>query len=256
LDKNQNELEGILWIRKPSYNGQLNHIHNEVNKGLFEIADWKFKKVIGSFNRIYCLNKLKVLTLAQNLDILIPPTMVTTNKSELLEFVNKHGEIITKCCSDMSALVIDGVRYYQYTSLINDEIISKLPDFFCVSLFQKHIKKMCDIKVFYLDGKVWGEAIFSQSSNETSIDFRKYNHSNPNRVSPFKLPATIEEKIIKLMSLLEEEMGTIDFILSDSNELYFLEINPNGEFLNLSKNCNYPTCKHVSEFLKHNYYAS
>jgi natural product precursor len=256
LDKNEEELTDVLWIRKPSYDGKANYIHNEVNKGLYEVADWRFKKVIGSFNHIYNLNKLKNLKLAQNLGLLIPPTIVTNNKLDLLEFINKNGEIITKPCSDMIPLTIDKTRYYQYTSIVTDEVISQLPDVFCVSLFQKHIKKTCDIKTFYFNRTFFSQAIFSQSSDQTSIDFRKYDESNPNRVCPFKLPEDIEHKTIKLMDLLNEEVGTIDFILSGSNEFYFLEINPNGEFLNLSQNCNYPICKHISEFLKHNHYTS
>jgi hypothetical protein len=247
------ELTDVLWIRKPSYNGTFDHIHNEVNKGLYEMADWRYKKVLGNFNYIHALNKLKILDVAQELGLLIPPTMVTNNKIELLNFINDNGYVVTKCCSDMIALTIDKTRYYKYTSIVTDEIISQLPNIFCVSLFQKHIKKMYDIKVFYFRGSFFGQAIFSQSSNLTSTDCRKYDESNPNRVSPFKFPIDIEEKIINLMTLLDEDIGTIDFIMSDDN-LYFLEVNPNGEFFNLSQKCNYHLCKYIADFLVNNNY--
>ena len=51
------------------------------------------------------------------------------------------------------------------------------------------------------------------------------------------------------MKELNESMGTVDFIMSEDNQLYFLEINPNGEFYHLSKQCNYNIEKIIAEHL-------
>jgi len=251
LNKN-NLLKDVLWIRKPAFKNEGNymiHIHNEVNRGLYEIAEWRFKKVIGSFNRIYSLNKIKVLKLAQSQGLLIPPTIVTTQKQDLQEFINENKCVITKCCSDMMPLTIENDKYYQYTSIVDDETLSEIPESFTISLFQKHIKKAFDIKIVYVNGDFYGQAIFSQSSEQTSIDFRNYNYSKPNRTCPFKLPKNTEIQLKKLIESLEEEICTIDFIMSEDNKLYFLEINPNGEFLGISKRCNYHLDKKIAEFL-------
>ena len=44
--------------------------------------------------------------------------------------------------------------------------------------------------------------------------------------------------------------GSIDLIYSLSNEYVFLEVNPQGQFDWLSKNCNYYIEKDIAELLK------
>jgi glutathione synthase/RimK-type ligase-like ATP-grasp enzyme len=252
LTKDQHFVEDILWIRKlrnEKSNAFQRHIQNESLKGLYELANVRFKKVIGNFNQIYSHNKVKILKAAQDTGILIPPTIVTISKNNLLAFIEEHGEVITKCCADMAGLHIDGKRYYQYTSIVDKKTISTIPDSFCVSLFQKHIKKAFDVKIFYFNGFFFGQAIFSQQNVQTSIDFRKYDDTRPNRVCPFRLPENIEKKLHQLMVNQEEIMGTIDLIMSIDNKLYFLEINPNGEFFTLSHQCNYSIDKVIADYL-------
>ena len=92
-------------------------------------------------------------------------------------------------------------------------------------------------------------AILSQKDGQTKIDFRKYNNSKPNRVMPYKMPNEIETKIIKLMQILDLNTGSLDFIYSDKNEFVFLEINPIGQYANVSYHGNYYLDKIIAEEL-------
>ena len=82
-------------------------------------------------------------------------------------------------------------------------------------------------------------AIFSQKDNQTEIDFRRYNLKKPNRTVPYQIPLSLEKKIIKLMTMLEFNTGSLDFIVDKEDNYYFLEINPSGQFGMVSLPCNY-----------------
>lgn len=92
-------------------------------------------------------------------------------------------------------------------------------------------------------------AIFSQQSEQTKIDFRKYDPVKPNRCTPYKLPAEIENKIDRLMRRIKINSGSIDMIYSPNGQYYFLEVNPIGQFGMTSFPCNYPIEKRIAQYL-------
>ena len=209
-----------------------------------------------SINKFYnsSLNKLQVLGLAQNMGLMIPPTLVTTSKNELQQFKDEHQEIIMKPISEVLTFmdVESNLRAISLTKQVNEEDISSLSDFYYPMKFQKLIKKKCDLRIFMLESKFYSMAILSQKNSKTETDFRNYDAINPNRKVSFKLPIQIEEKLLKLCSYLNLNCGSIDLILSEDNKFYFLEINPVGQFGMTSYPCNYYLEKRVAQyFLKY-----
>ena len=82
-------------------------------------------------------------------------------------------------------------------------------------------------------------AIFSQNDPQTKTDFRKYNDVTPNRFVPCKLNEDEQDKIHKLMTSINLNCGSLDFIKSTDGKLYFLEVNPTGQFGMVDFPCNY-----------------
>lgn len=195
------------------------------------------------------LNKLVVLYHASRLGIKVSQTIVTTSRNELSKYYRENGDLITKSISDNlhTDSPIDAFMFY--TEKITNESVNGLPPDFYYSLFQKKVEKKYEIRSFYLHGKFYSMAIFSQNDEQTEVDFRKYNHDKPNRMIPFKLPNEIEGKLTKLMDLLSLDSGSIDIIMSTTNEFYFLEINPVGQFGMVSLPCNYFIERDVANYL-------
>lgn len=114
-----------------------------------------------------------------------------------------------------------------------------MPDTFFPSLFQKHIKKSADIRIFYLLGECYSMAIMSQENIKTRVDFRHYDEENPNINIPYELDTITKQKINILMNQIGLETGSIDMILTNDGKLIFLEVNPVGQFNMVSVPCNY-----------------
>ncbi|WP_438422463.1 grasp-with-spasm system ATP-grasp peptide maturase [Aquimarina macrocephali] len=195
------------------------------------------------------VNKLDVLQKAKKYGITIPETIITNSKEEVIKFKNEHGSIIVKAISEAMMLSKNGTSYSAYTAILTDEIIESLPDKFYASLLQNTVEKEYELRIFYLEGDFYGMAIFSQNDNQTSVDFRQYNHQKPNRRVPFKLPKSIEDKLTLLMKDLDLNTGSIDLIKTKSGDYVFLEINPVGQFGMTSGPCNYYLEEKVADFL-------
>ena len=78
----------------------------------------------------------------------------------------------------------DKEKYVGYTSIV-DELPKYIIGSFAPSLFQSKIEKKYEIRSFYLKGKFYSMAIFSQNDTQTEIDFRRYNDFVPNRTIPY-----------------------------------------------------------------------
>ncbi|MBK7690075.1 MAG: hypothetical protein IPJ31_02800 [Bacteroidetes bacterium] len=117
-----------------------------------------------------------------------------------------------------------------------------------ISCFQVRSKKI-EIRTFFLLGKFYSMAIFSQQNEKTKIDFRHYDFERPNRTVPFKLPVVIEKRIERLMRKLKLSSGSLDIIYTLDGEYIFLEVNPIGQFDWLARSCNYPIEKQIAKEL-------
>lgn len=100
-----------------------------------------------------------------------------------------------------------------------------------------------------MKGKCYTSAIFSQRDEKTKIDFRNYNYQKPNRVSVYKLPQKVENKIVAFMNKIEMDSGSLDIIVTPQKEYYFLEVNPVGQFFQVSHPCNFYLEKEVAKYL-------
>jgi ATP-GRASP peptide maturase of grasp-with-spasm system len=195
------------------------------------------------------LNKLSVLKLCEKLKIKTPNTILTTQKKSLLAFKEKHGKVITKNFTPGMFIKNNEFRLGSGTILVTDEMIDELPNTFYPMLFQSLVDKAFELRVFYINGECYSSAIFSQNDERTRIDFRNYNFEKPNRTPPFLLPNDISVKLTLLMEKLDINSGSIDLIITTDGDVVFLEINPVGQFFQVSYPCSYYLEKKVAEFL-------
>lgn len=198
-------------------------------------------------------NKISNLFYANKFGLRVPDTLITSNKLDLIYFINKHKNIITKSIGQAGLLYINNNKQLDgLTTVFNVKDLPNISNEFSPSLFQECIDKLFEIRVFYLNGTCYSSAIFSQNDPQTSVDFRNYNMEKPNRTPPIILPKDTSEKINNLMNYLKMKTGSIDIIVSKTYECFFLEINPIGQFHQVSHPCNYYLELKIAEYLSLN----
>jgi glutathione synthase/RimK-type ligase-like ATP-grasp enzyme len=212
--------------------------------------------LLGSFTAELERRKLTDLIAAKGCGLKIPETTITNNRNELKLFLDKYGKAITKPIH--SHINVDlGSHIYASTGtrLVAASDIEQLDEIFAPVLLQEYLEKDIEIRVFFSGEAYFPMAIFSQGNEKTSIDYRNYDDERPNRNVPFSLPEDILAKLIKFNKQINLNTGSIDLIITKNGDYYFLEINPNGIFDDLSVKCNYfieesiacQIAKHVKE---------
>jgi len=207
------------------------------------------KHSIGKFSENNT-NKLYNLIVAHDVGLCVPNTFVFTNKDQIIENKIKYKNLITKPL---------GSNIVQYSNFViggyTEQVLKKDiydNDTTFPSLFQEKIEKRYELRIFHLDGKNYASAIFSQTNKQTSVDFRKYSKEKPNRVVPFNLPNKISFQINQFMKRIGMKSGSLDIIVDKDNKYIFLEVNPIGQFKQVSKPCNYNLEKKIAQYLSAN----
>jgi len=198
------------------------------------------------------IEKLNILQDCLGLGLQIPETLITNNIARVKEFLMKHDRIICKPVKNpFSCFKYKNkeIRLNAPTLLITLENIDSFPQIFLHSMFQQYIDKKVELRSFYLKGRFYTMAIFSQNNPKTIVDFRNYDHAKPNRVVPYMLPSFLQKKLKTLMNKNRLDSGSFDIIQTPQNEYIFLEVNPIGQFQWLSRNCNYFLEKEIAELL-------
>ena len=195
------------------------------------------------------VNKMSALRIATEVGLDVPATLITNTRAELEAFRDKHGRIITKAISDGTAFYVGDQRCVTYTEEVHDADIADLPERFLPTLAQELLVKKYELRIVYLDGRLYPAAIFSQADPQTRIDFRHYNNQRPNRTVPYRLDPEVEESVRRLMNALGLTTGSLDFVRTVDDRLVFLEVNPVGQFGAFSGFCNYNIEKDVAAYL-------
>jgi glutathione synthase/RimK-type ligase-like ATP-grasp enzyme len=187
--------------------------------------------------------KIHQLRLAVELGFRVAPTLVTNDPAAVSEFFHRCGErMIYKPLRFVPIFDDEGNEFGIYTSLVTrQELEASLESVrLTPCLFQQLIPKQYELRVNIIGERVWAAAIYSQERGETSLDCRHDLESL--RHTAVVLPPALEERCLKLHRRLGLRMSNLDVIVTPDGEHYFLELNPNGQFLWIEQQTGLPLC--------------
>lgn len=269
-DNYQTDIQSVWYRRNPIFNHieklslNLNNLPEELRTTLIRHISKEYSQIFKTLsetylNKVFKLNspinsnfeKYKQILIAQECQLKVPDSYIISDKNKLENIIKKHKKVAIKPISESIHINYKGENYMSYTSVLTfDDLATIKSAKIHPLLIQEYIEKEVEIRTFYLCGKFYSMAIFSQSDEQTAIDFRKYNFDKSNRFVPFKLPLEIESKLHKFMNKANLNCGSFDLILTPQKEIYFLEVNPVGQFGMVSKPCNYYLEREISNILQ------
>ncbi|MBS1529155.1 MAG: hypothetical protein JSU01_02505 [Bacteroidetes bacterium] len=196
-------------------------------------------------------NKMYQLMLAAQLGLQVPPSLVTSNPEAALAFFSKHDRsCIIKPIK--SGLVQGGAdeEGVIFTSKVNitEDNVGRIRS--CPIYLQPLIGKKADVRVTVVGHKTFAAKIHSQETVDSEVDWRRTNKLLDH--SPIDLPEIIEDQCIQLVKALGLNYGAIDFILDQSDNYIFLEINPNGQWAWIENRLNLNISHGITDLFEQN----
>lgn len=189
------------------------------------------------------VNKLEVLHLAKLNGFKVPETYIFSEISAIRDVISKKGHI-TKAISEMQPVISEGSLYLNYTRQIFPEDLQNKIGGIVPTLLQDMIHPDFEIRVFFFEKMIWALATFDFENN---VDIRNIKEIDK-RYIPYELPKSLQIKILKLAGQLQLKCGTID-LLKTEKDIYFLEVNPLGQFHQVSYFGNYNIGQFIANLL-------
>jgi glutathione synthase/RimK-type ligase-like ATP-grasp enzyme len=248
-----------IWIRKfwgPRYNYEIDEQYGKyANQESIECLEGLFYQLTSKF----CLdplhkikiasNKMLQLSIADQIDLLYPETLITNQPEKLKEFYYQNQEeLIVKMQTALSCSMNSEGDFF-YTSKVTEEHIEDADTLeLCPLTFQKEIKKEYELRIIYVNGKFFtGKLSCIKSLSDTRTCTK-----DAYQWEKYEIPNELKIKLKQLMNKLYLNFGAIDVIKSDDGKYYFLEVNPTGEWGMLQKELNLPIAEEIAETLIQN----
>jgi glutathione synthase/RimK-type ligase-like ATP-grasp enzyme len=232
---------GLIWCRRFTRVQR-----NDVNAGFltnqWNSASWFVAKTTKSNwidpprSIIDAENKPQQLLLAQEVGFKIPNTLVSQDPARILDFFEKQdGDVIVKPLKASISKQIFTIKLI-HEAFNNEDNFSSFP-----SIYQQNIPGDKHLRIVYLPSKVF---TFLLKSDE--LDWR--NNRNID-IQLIDTDATLKNNCKDLLKKLNLTMGIIDAKVFN-DEIYFLEVNPQGQFLFLEALSDINIRDSYAEYLK------
>jgi hypothetical protein len=182
-------------------------------------------------------NKIRQLQAAAEVGLTVPATLVSANPTQIREFCAAQGGcVVAKALRGSSRRATNAVLL-RLSDLNSDEAIEAAP-----AIYQEHIPGF-----LHLRAHVFGEVVSIVSILSEEMDWRR------NLNVPFRPHATdvdLEARLVKVVEKLSLRMGVIDLKVSSDDQVYWMEINPQGQFLFAEALSGVPLLRHFADFIE------
>ncbi len=194
------------------------------------------------------------LQLAKRLGFLIPDTIAGNSPEAAERFMENSEDDIACKALWTPGITIErseekiGIQLYTRRLAKKWSLSSSVRVHNCPIIFQRYIQKAFELRITVIRDKVFACAIYSQASEMTREDWRRYDLKNtPHEIH--QLPPEIETQCISLVKTLGLFFGCIDMIVTPAGEYVFLEINPNGQWLWIEHLTGLPISQAIADLL-------
>ena len=177
-------------------------------------------------------SRILQLTTASNLGFNIPNTLISRDYDDISKFLKRHDRVAIKPLHERGK-TLEGFWTPYFTEVRDSKKILELNSKTLVNTYnymQEYINKKREWRITIVGNKIFPCVIESQKRERAKFDWRKEDIDSLEHYYE-KLPKNIEEKILKYCKSLGLNFGAMDLIETNSDEWYFLECNPNGQWL-------------------------
>jgi hypothetical protein len=186
--------------------------------------------------------KIHQLRIAELVGLSTPETVVTNDPEQAREFIDRHGpeHVIRKAFRNIE-------QAPRETALIDEAGLGMIDAVrYAPVIFQRFVEATEDLRVTVVDGEVFAARIRSDANHQ--VDYRA--GLGTASIEACALPDEVEYQLRELMARLDVTFGAIDLRRTPEGEYVFLEINPAGEYLFVSRRTGQPIPEAIAAALQ------
>ena len=234
VNKNSREVSSdaikCVWVRRTFVEVSLEETNLDDPSFKIWRGEWN-KTLLGLYNSLkskawlnplakayQAENKYLQMEFAEKVGFLMPPIIISNKKELLLDFAEKHGNVVLKMMNQDFYKDHDGKFKGLYVNQLTINDLNAFED--CNEnpiVLQAYINKLYEVRYTIVGEEHHVCRIESQKSKLASVDWRRYDIPNTPHYS-MQPPEEIKTKVSNFMSELGLNFGAMDFIVSSSDQ--------------------------------------
>lgn len=185
--------------------------------------------------------KPRQLAAARSAGLRTPDTLVSNDPEAVADFTSRHhGRVIYKALSSPRHMFAGTERW---SEAARPALLRDLP--LAPAIFQELVDGPADIRATVI-GKHVLAAEITRSADRALVDSRLEIDAP---CKPYQLTPTIEAKLHDMMARLGLVFGTVDLRITDTGDIVFFEVNPQGQFLHIEIQTGLPITATLADYL-------
>lgn len=176
--------------------------------------------------------KLYQLDVAHHIGFTIPRYVVSNRASVLSSFIESHKYLVLKPIDEKTTTFeVDGQPMNLYVKKFERDDLRGL----CTSnpispcFVQEYIIRAYDVRITVIGREIYCVRILQPPGGEELSDWRKHTLELEHEV--IACPKNIEEGVLRYNAMMGLNFSAFDFVVGKDGCWYFLECNPNGQWL-------------------------
>lgn len=248
-----------IWFRRhrlPVMPPEIEDAHAEYS---LRESDWFLKGALYSRKVAWMSHPAKLqfaesktyqLSVARSIGFRVPDTIITNNPEDVRSFFEaQNREVVAKPLR---------LGYFDYgetktcvftTKIERSDLERDDPIRIAPVIYQELIPKSFDIRVTVVGEEIFSAAIDSQSVPSARVDWRRTDTEKLRHMVHY-LPQSVSGLCLKLLAKLDLHFGAIDLALTPEGEYFFLEINPNGQWVWIEDLLGLPISESIAGWLQ------
>ena len=192
--------------------------------------------------------KLSQLQCAKSVGFNVPDTVMTNSVDAIYDLQRNNAKTLYKPFNSGKygdeGMIYSNVLNGSYVDIETRESLS-----ICPGIFQGYVDKEFEVRATVVGEEVFAVRIDSQKSVSTKVDWRKYDTSDLPHY-PLELSRDISEKCVSVVKMLGLRFGAVDLIVHPSGEIFFLEVNANGQWAWVEVITGYPIARSIASLFR------
>ena len=167
----------------------------------------------------------------------VPDTLITNDPAKAKEFIQtQQYRVAAKQAARGRKMprfeaAVYSINLSRYPRSYIDSLLDSVR--YCPVMLQQYVEKAYEVRTTFFGDTAMSAKILSQEKEAAQDDWRRfYTEGGAGlRHEPTQLPESLLTKCRAMLARYGLNFGCFDFIVTPSNEIVFLELNPNGQFL-------------------------
>lgn len=192
--------------------------------------------------------KPRQMLAAQAVGLRVPPTLIGNAVDDAKRFLEANARCVVKGVS--LSFAVDGDKHHSiFVREIDTDFTDRIDELVsCPVTLQRLVDAKYHLRVVAIDNEVMAFRIDTSHLPGHVIDWRTPDHTTLHH-APCCLPGAVSDKVLRLLEHLGLAYGVLDLIVDEADEIWFLEVNPNGQWLWLEHETGYSISSRMARAL-------